>query len=270
MRQCLASVRSLTVIRVLAAVAIAFVSTVASAQDVAPAQVGVDVETEPGASLEVYEADTTLDCLVKPVPGQTPNVSEHVETIAIGPNGVGGLARLYYAEFTTTLLIDTPGRYEFELTSDDGSQLLIDGQVVIDNDGLHAMVTRLGAINLDAGPVPMKVRYFQNEGGQGLDLGWRPPGAAAHQPIPLANMQTAAGLTRVVSPGPKRFVVDGSPVVPGDGSPLESVHPMWNLTTLVPNNAPEGFDLKVAGMAYLGDGNLAIAVYDPRNNGQIS
>ncbi|MEM6551141.1 MAG: ThuA domain-containing protein [Planctomycetota bacterium] len=239
------------------------------AQDVAPSRVGADVDTEPGASLEVFEADTKLLCMVKPVPGQTPNISEHVTNIAIGPNGVGGLTRIYYAEFTTTLLIESPGRYEFELTSDDGSQLLIGNGVVIDNDGIHAMVTRLGAIDLEPGPVPMKVRFFQNEGAQGLELRWRPPGATTHVPIPLERMRTAAGLTRVVSPGAKRFIIDGSPIVPGDGSPLESVHPMWDLKTIVPKDAPEGFDLKVAGMAYLGDGNLALAVYDPRNNGQI-
>ncbi|MEM6391226.1 MAG: ThuA domain-containing protein [Planctomycetota bacterium] len=269
MRQSVLPVRPWVALRVLALVALGVFSAVASAQDVAPARVGADVETEPGASLDVYESDARLDRLVRPVAGQTPNVSEHAEQIVIGPNGVGGLSRRYYAEFTTTLLIDSPGRYEFELTSDDGSQLIIDDQIVIDNDGLHAMVTRLGAIRLEAGPVPLKVRYFQNEGGQGLELGWRPPGATAHLPIPLERMRTPAGLTRVVSPGAKRFIADGSPRTPGDGSPLESVHPMWDLKTLVPEDAPEGFDLKIAGMAYLGDGQLAIAVYDPRNNGQI-
>jgi hypothetical protein len=57
--------------------------------------------------------------------------------------------------------ISRPGLYNFSLTSDDGSRLWIDGQLIIDNDGIHPPVTRAGSIRLEHGRHRLRVAYFQ-------------------------------------------------------------------------------------------------------------
>lgn len=53
------------------------------------------------------------------------------------------------------------GEYEFRLTSDDGSIFMIDGQDVIDNDGLHGMSARIGRAKLEPGKHHFRLVYFQ-------------------------------------------------------------------------------------------------------------
>lgn len=63
--------------------------------------------------------------------------------------------------FRAELKIDTPGIYIFELSSDDGSQLYINGELIIDNDGIHGTVSKQGSIKLDIGIHPVEIHYFQ-------------------------------------------------------------------------------------------------------------
>ena len=63
--------------------------------------------------------------------------------------------------FRAELKIDTPGIYTFMLSSDDGSQFYINGKLVIDNDGIHATVSKQGTIKLDIGIHPVEIHYFQ-------------------------------------------------------------------------------------------------------------
>jgi alpha-L-fucosidase len=60
--------------------------------------------------------------------------------------------------------------YIFELESDDGSILTIDGIVVVDNDGLHGSKALRGAIPLEAGRHAIEVEYFNKTGGATLYL----------------------------------------------------------------------------------------------------
>ncbi|MBC7834800.1 MAG: alpha-L-fucosidase [Phycisphaerales bacterium] len=66
--------------------------------------------------------------------------------------------------------------YEFELTSDDGSRLLIDDQVIVNNDGLHTAVPKRGTAALAAGLHPIVVEYFNKTGGTALSLTYGPAG----------------------------------------------------------------------------------------------
>ena len=63
--------------------------------------------------------------------------------------------------FRAELRIDIPGIYTFELYSDDGSQLYINGKLVVDNDGIHATIGRRGSIRLGTGMHPVEIHYFQ-------------------------------------------------------------------------------------------------------------
>ena len=59
------------------------------------------------------------------------------------------------------LRVQTAGNYTFELNSDDGSKLYIDGNLVVDNDGLHGMSAKRGSVRLTAGNHDVEIGYFQ-------------------------------------------------------------------------------------------------------------
>jgi lysophospholipase L1-like esterase len=97
----------------------------------------------------------------------------------------------YALRFTGFLDVPQDGLYRFVLTSDDGSRLTIDDQVVIDNDGFHDMVPTEGRAALRAGKHAVTVAYFQGGGGHGLELRWNGPGIAPAI-IPPSAFSTAA------------------------------------------------------------------------------
>lgn len=74
------------------------------------------------------------------------------------------------------LKIEKDGLYEFYLTLDDGSKLLIDNKEIILNDGLHAMIEKSGALFLNKGYHKINVSFFQLGGGKGLNLKMQAPG----------------------------------------------------------------------------------------------
>jgi alpha-L-fucosidase len=87
--------------------------------------------------------------------------------------------------------VDVPASdvYRFLLTSDDGSRLLIDSGVVVDNDGLHGSVSRDGFIALAAGRHRLTVDWFNRTGGAELDLRWAPLGGPPAPLQPTALMR---------------------------------------------------------------------------------
>lgn len=60
------------------------------------------------------------------------------------------------------------GIYTFSTNSDDGSALYIGDEQVVNNDGLHGMVSKSGTIPLAAGWHQIRIEFFENGGGAGL------------------------------------------------------------------------------------------------------
>lgn len=60
--------------------------------------------------------------------------------------------------------------YELTLNSDDGSQLLIDGFSIIDNDGEHAETSKSANIAATQGQHSIELQYFQGPGVVALQL----------------------------------------------------------------------------------------------------
>jgi hypothetical protein len=56
---------------------------------------------------------------------------------------------------------EKPGEYDFSLTSDDGSNLYIDGELVVENDGIHSTQERSGTVHLSRGAHDIRVSYYQ-------------------------------------------------------------------------------------------------------------
>jgi len=74
------------------------------------------------------------------------------------------------------LKIPKSGGYQFWTESNDGSVLLVDNKVVVDNDGDHGMVEKSGLANLQQGWHRFKLVYFNSGGGGGLKIWYAPMG----------------------------------------------------------------------------------------------
>jgi hypothetical protein len=79
--------------------------------------------------------------------------------------GVTDRCEWFAIDYSGRFWIDKPGPYRFELTSDDGSRLYIDGRQVVNNDGIHPPKTRQAALTLEGGIHRIRVSYFQGPGG---------------------------------------------------------------------------------------------------------
>jgi hypothetical protein len=64
-------------------------------------------------------------------------------------------------DYTGRFWIEKPGMYRFALTSDDGAQLYIDDQLIVNNDGVHPPRTEQGEVELSGGVHRLRVPYFQ-------------------------------------------------------------------------------------------------------------
>ena len=76
----------------------------------------------------------------------------------------------YGLRFSGWIKIPETGVYTFYTISDDGSQLYIGDQKVVDNDGCHGDLERCGDRALMAGKHPFVLDYFQNSSGQTLQI----------------------------------------------------------------------------------------------------
>lgn len=82
------------------------------------------------------------------------------------------------AVFEGWIEVPSDGAWTFTLESDEGSRLLIGGDVVVSHDGLHGMTSRSGTIGLAAGRHALRVEYFERTGDAGLILRWQGPSVA--------------------------------------------------------------------------------------------
>jgi len=210
---------------------------------------------EPGVTLRVFDVQVPLDDFCTLKPSQTPNIDKLMPTIDWSTTEDFEIADRFVTEVTGYLDIATAGSYDFRLTSDDGSRLLIDDTAVIDNGGVHGPTPKDGSVELAGGYHPLRLDHFEGGGGQQLTLEWQPPGTDGFSLVPNSALSTDADVTRVTSPGRKEC--EGVTESPGDGLPLAGVHPDYTLTEL----RPDGFEPQVTGMDWLPDGRLAIATW---------
>jgi hypothetical protein len=107
----------------------------------------------------------------------------------------------YFMRFSGCLSVPASGEYTFYLNSDDGSKLWLDGNLLVNNDGVHAPLEVSAVTNLTAGMHGLIVGYFQAAGGQTLAVSWAGPGFGK-QPIPntalFLSPQTARSVRQPV------------------------------------------------------------------------
>jgi hypothetical protein len=73
------------------------------------------------------------------------------------------------------MAVPEPGIYRFDLGSDDGSLLHLDGALVLDNGGIHAYKDKSAVLHLKAGTLNFRLDYFDVGGDAYLKLSVRRP-----------------------------------------------------------------------------------------------
>lgn len=218
---------------------------------------------EPGLTLRLYLVSQNMEELPTLVNNQTPNVDRLIDKLDI-PNGNFEFKDQFYAEVTGEFFAAKAGEYSFRLTSDDGSELFVDGKSLLSMDGVHAAKSEVVKVQLTAGWHKLRVRYFENTGGEELKLEWTRNGAD-FEVMGGESTRVQANITRVVSPGTKAVMGIGPAMKPGSGLPLETIHPGWEVVKI----RPDDFKPQVGALAFLSNGSLLVSNFKPNQSGQF-
>jgi hexosaminidase len=135
----------------------------------------------PGLAVDYFEG--TREWRKLPVfDSLTPASSGVVSAIDLRPS-----PRMEYfgLRFRGFVRVPQTGVYGFQISSDDGSRLIIDGQTIADNDEIHGMGDRMGWVGLAAGLHRFELQYFQGCCGLGLRLTVDSP-RGPRGPVPAA------------------------------------------------------------------------------------
>lgn len=227
--------------------------------------------TIPGVTVQVWDVAKNYDHRPKLIPGQTPNayyVTDRLDLIGSIPSEYGDLRTKFVGEATGWIQMDESGQYEFELEADDGGALTVDQYTVCwvdaESRASSGFVSR-GHYFLGRGLTPFRVEFFQREGNFMARLRWRKVGETDWQVLAAPIARTEPGQTFVTSPGPKRADEGEPDSPPGDGRPLVAVHPTMTLESI---RGPD-YQPAVGGMAFLPDGRLAVANWNPGGTVEI-
>lgn len=127
----------------------------------------------PRINYTYYELNNSVDAmpdLSKLAPGKSGKINR------FDIKAIKQRSELYAIQFTADLNIPIAGEYTFFLSSDDGSNLYLDNELLIDNDGIHATEEKRGRKKLSAGDHRLRIDFFQGGGGDALTLAYRAPG----------------------------------------------------------------------------------------------
>ncbi|KAL4451877.1 hypothetical protein ABPG75_007539 [Micractinium tetrahymenae] len=91
-------------------------------------------------------------------------------------------------QLTGSRIVPATDTWTLRLCSDDGSQLWLDGSVVLDHGGLHSMIDTSVSLTLTAGWHTLRIDYFDYMGDAGLRLEWFRPGWYEFVVVPLDNL----------------------------------------------------------------------------------
>lgn len=216
--------------------------------------------TIPGVTIWVWDIGEPLPTKPHVIEGQTPNyyaVHEQINFKDGFKSDAEDLKDMFVGEARGWIRIDEPGRYNFRAACDDGATLILDGQEILNTDVEGFEVTM--GIDLNPGLHEFRMPFYENGGNFYLRLSWQKPGDSGFELIPSDNLRTEPGQTFVVSPGPKKYFFGEADSLPGDGRPLDAVHPSMTLENF---RGPE-FMPPVGALTFLPDGRLAVATWDP-------
>ena len=81
----------------------------------------------------------------------------------------------FCAQFESYLSVKTEEEYLFTLTTDDGSRLYVDGELLIVNDGAHGAIEKKASKILSKGRHSLRIDYFDYDKGQSMVFKYSTP-----------------------------------------------------------------------------------------------
>ncbi|MBU6341228.1 MAG: DUF1080 domain-containing protein [Bacteroidetes bacterium] len=211
-------------------------------------------EMAPGLKASVFMLDYEPKNLAQIKFDAKPAITAVADQIQAGNSDFGDLKNNFAIRAEGYLYLEKDDNVVFQLGSDDGSRLYLDGKLLIDHDGWHGMDNKEAEIAIRAGYHPIRVDYFQAGGGRGISLKWARFGKPGFDPIEAAHFAHKADSDEKTL----ARLAGGSTAIPGDGVPLQEVHPAYTLSQA----RPEGFLPKISGMDFLPDGRLVVCTWD--------
>lgn len=128
----------------------------------------------PGLKYELYD-NTVFPSVELPIFDSVRPTSEGVADVPTVNLPTRTSQDNFGIKFTGVIAIPRDGTYTFFTRSDDGSRVYVDGQPVVENDGVHAPTDKSGTIDLKAGDHEFTVTYFEGAGGEELSVSWQGP-----------------------------------------------------------------------------------------------
>ena len=185
----------------------------ASNQNSVTATVSIDVKpvlasvsglagNEPGFNVRYYNltTPTTLPNFDALTPFSYATVPSLVFSSSTGVCVGSGVSDNVGAVFEGWIEAPTEGNYVMGLVSDAGSQLYIDGELIVDHNGIHVYSEKTNTVYLKAGFHSVRIPFFEATGSCGLQLKWAPPGTTTRVLVPGTS----------ISRGGQIFDLDGS------------------------------------------------------------
>lgn len=203
-----------------------------SVQVIAPRPGGVIGVSRAGLAVDYYalQGPDRLPDFDALTPVKRDYVAEVNFPSSSGSFATSGMFDNVGAVFHASLRIPETGLYTLSIESDDGSRLLLSGETVIDNDGLHGMVERSAPLALGAGWHPVRLEYFERSGAAGL-------------------------VARIEGPGLPRQVIPAS---------------FWRMTDCVGDWVPDGTVNTIDFIAFLASWTARDPAADLDDNGQVN
>jgi hypothetical protein len=164
---------------------------------VTPADPGLPAAHARGLRAEYFVLSSGVSSLEEVAFARTPDATGMVGSLEMRGGAAfweGGPEDSFAARYTGALNVVEAGRYMLYLSSDDGSELYLDGVRVIENNGLHATTERSVALDLSTGAHNLEIRYFEASGDQTLALDWQGPDSdGMRRPVSGASLSHDAG-----------------------------------------------------------------------------
>jgi len=145
-----------------------------------------------GVDYEFYEASGTYTSLDE-VDWSSPTRTGTTDAIDFDPidTDTDNVAMRYQ----TYLDVPANDTYTFYTTSDDGSRLHVDGQLVVDNPGLHPAEEQSGQVALEEGYHNVTVTWFEHTGNVALSASYE-SSAVQKQELPAGRLYRSARQVR--------------------------------------------------------------------------
>lgn len=175
----------------------------------------------------------------------TPSINIPPQSFTRGFPGVTDRFEWFGIRYTGSTRINVPGEYQFRVVSDDGSKLWIDGQLIINNDGVHPATSKAASIYLNPGVHNIQLDYFQGPRTMvALQFFMTPPGGSeeifdgVYQPDSGGGASVFGGQTYVAGAlrGDIYFLNNGTRALP-DFSQMTPVGSIYATSINVPNQS---------------------------------